>query len=125
VLCSSKWNAGLISNYRTFYSDEVWKHRVPSGVIVNFMKETNYFGERPKHALFVLFFVDTIHNAFKFDNFVFINNKSLVSLVYFYFVFINLVHKLIALKKIRFFELIKKKVLDIFNKQTLINKWPN
>jgi hypothetical protein len=123
ILPGSRWNAGLISNYRTFYSGNIWNYRVPSGVIINFMKENNYAGERSRHPLFVLFLIDTIHNVLKFDNFVFINNKSFISLVYFYFVFINLIKKFIAIKKVRFFELVKKKVVAIFNKPNLLNKW--
>jgi ribosomal protein S2 len=117
IFSETNWKGGTLSNWSSFKNKGPWKLRLPNAIIVSIMKEVDFFGERTRNfPILVLFFIDTIHNVFKFDSPIFINNKSFVSLMYFYYVFYNFINKLYRLKRIKFIEIIKKKILDIFTK---------
>lgn len=112
-----KWRGGNLSNWKVFFGKKIWQIRIPSAVLINSRKESDFVGERVRHLpILVLFFIDTIHNVFKFDLPVFINNKSSLCVTYFYFIFYNYINKLYILKRIQFIEIVKKKVLNIFVK---------
>jgi hypothetical protein len=123
IIFESDWKGGTLSNWGSFLHNKLWETRVPSAVLINVMKEANFFGEAIKdYPILVLFFIDTIHDVFKFNTPVFINNKSFITIMYFYFVFYNLIIKFCILKKIKFIEVIKKKVLNTFYNIDINNK---
>ena len=89
-------------------------------MIVNLARVGGFWGENfKKYPIFILFFIDTIHNIFKFDSFVFINNKSLITIYYFYFVFLNFIESLTVLKKIKFFKKVRNKFMRNFTKSII------
>jgi hypothetical protein len=122
ITFETNWKGGTISNFTSFLHKEIWKkNRIPSALIISLNKVGDYWGENFKrYPIFILFFIDTIHNIFKFDSFAFINNKSLITTMYFYYVFISFIKSLFILRKIRFFEKIKKQTLYVFNKNSKI-----